>query len=55
MIIVSIRRKGHLQFKSYYCIILSGYLILNIRFFNLFDFTTLAAVKKTLNNLKKWI
>ena len=47
MTIARIRKKGLLRYKSQYLIKKSGYLILNTRFFYLFDFTTLAAVKKT--------
>ena len=47
MKIASIRKKGLLRYKSQYLIKKSGYLLLNTRFFYLFDFTTLAAVKKT--------
>jgi len=50
MRIASIRKKELLLYNPLYVVKKSGYLILNTRFFYLFDFTTLAAVKKNLNN-----
>ena len=50
MILASIRKKGHLLYNPLHVVKKSGYLRLNTHFFYLLDFTTLAAVKKNLNN-----
>lgn len=50
MKIANTRKKELLQYRLQYLIKKSGHLLLNVRFFYLFDFTTLAAVKKNLNN-----
>jgi len=50
MIIASTGRKGLLQYKMRLVVKKSRHLLLNVCFFYLFDFTTLAAIKKTLNN-----